>query len=72
ISSTFILISDVPEFGGVPPSTAVNMSCICGFFSRSRAFCSTNSGDKLSPRLCVDRLKYSLYVFILFIPTSAS
>uniref|UniRef100_A0A4W6BN48 Uncharacterized protein n=1 Tax=Lates calcarifer TaxID=8187 RepID=A0A4W6BN48_LATCA len=59
ISSTFISISDVPEFGGDPPSTAVNRSCSCGFFSRSSAFCSTNSGDTLSPLLCVARLKYS-------------
>uniref|UniRef100_A0A3P8T6Z1 Uncharacterized protein n=1 Tax=Amphiprion percula TaxID=161767 RepID=A0A3P8T6Z1_AMPPE len=59
LSSTFISISDVPVFGGEPPSTAVNSSCIFGFFSRSNAFCNTNSGDTLSPRFCVARLKYS-------------
>uniref|UniRef100_A0A8D2ZI00 Secreted protein n=1 Tax=Scophthalmus maximus TaxID=52904 RepID=A0A8D2ZI00_SCOMX len=59
ISRTFISISDVPEFGGDPPSTAVNRRWRCGFFSRSRAFCSTNFGDMLSPLLCVSRLKYS-------------
>uniref|UniRef100_A0A3Q3KZN7 Uncharacterized protein n=1 Tax=Mastacembelus armatus TaxID=205130 RepID=A0A3Q3KZN7_9TELE len=76
ISSTFISISDVPEFGGDPPSTAVKMSWIYGFFSRSRDFCSTNSGDILSPLLCVSRLKYSfglsLYILTPFLPTSAS
>uniref|UniRef100_A0A3Q0SC92 Uncharacterized protein n=1 Tax=Amphilophus citrinellus TaxID=61819 RepID=A0A3Q0SC92_AMPCI len=82
MSNTFISISDVPVFGGDPPSTAVNKSCIFAFFSRSKAFCSTNSGDILSPLLCVARLKYSLalslyvltplYVLIPFFPTSAS
>uniref|UniRef100_A0A3Q1C8P5 Uncharacterized protein n=1 Tax=Amphiprion ocellaris TaxID=80972 RepID=A0A3Q1C8P5_AMPOC len=59
MSSTFILISDVPVFDGEPPSTAVNSSCIFDFFSRSNALCSTNSGDILSPPFCVARLKYS-------------
>uniref|UniRef100_A0A3B5A0D1 Uncharacterized protein n=1 Tax=Stegastes partitus TaxID=144197 RepID=A0A3B5A0D1_9TELE len=76
MSSTFILISDVPVFGGEPPSTAVNSSCIFDFFSRSNALCSTNSGDTLSPPFCVARLKYSfglsLYALTSFLPTSAS
>uniref|UniRef100_A0A3B4UYZ4 Uncharacterized protein n=1 Tax=Seriola dumerili TaxID=41447 RepID=A0A3B4UYZ4_SERDU len=59
MSSTFISISDVPEFGLDPPSTAINRSCRFGFFSRSRAFCNTNSGYMFSPLLCVARLKYS-------------
>uniref|UniRef100_A0A8C6NYY5 Uncharacterized protein n=1 Tax=Nothobranchius furzeri TaxID=105023 RepID=A0A8C6NYY5_NOTFU len=59
ISKTFISISDVPVFGGDPPSNAVNNSVKCGFVSRSKALCSTSSGDMLSPLLCVTRLKYS-------------
>uniref|UniRef100_A0A4W6BUU1 Uncharacterized protein n=1 Tax=Lates calcarifer TaxID=8187 RepID=A0A4W6BUU1_LATCA len=46
ISRTLINISDVPDFGGVPPSTAVSVK-------------------KYS-------LGFSLYVLILFFPTSAS
>uniref|UniRef100_A0A3B5L6T4 Uncharacterized protein n=1 Tax=Xiphophorus couchianus TaxID=32473 RepID=A0A3B5L6T4_9TELE len=59
VSKTFISISDVPEFAGEPPSNAVNRSFIFDFVSRSKFFCSTSSGDMLSPLLCVTRLKYS-------------
>uniref|UniRef100_A0A669ETX3 Uncharacterized protein n=2 Tax=Oreochromis TaxID=8139 RepID=A0A669ETX3_ORENI len=62
MSNTRTSISDVPVFGGDPPSIAVNKSCILACFSRSRAFCSTNSGDMLFPLLCVARLKYSLRI----------
>uniref|UniRef100_A0A8C7XS45 Uncharacterized protein n=1 Tax=Oryzias sinensis TaxID=183150 RepID=A0A8C7XS45_9TELE len=59
ISNTFILISDVPDFGGDPPSTAVSRSSMFVFFSRSKPFCSTNSGEIIFPLLCVTRVKYS-------------
>uniref|UniRef100_A0A3P8V9E0 Uncharacterized protein n=1 Tax=Cynoglossus semilaevis TaxID=244447 RepID=A0A3P8V9E0_CYNSE len=35
----------VPDFGGLPPSTAVSVIVTTGCFSRSTAFCSTNSAD---------------------------
>uniref|UniRef100_A0A8C4DQX1 Uncharacterized protein n=1 Tax=Dicentrarchus labrax TaxID=13489 RepID=A0A8C4DQX1_DICLA len=77
VSNTFISISDVPEFGGLPPSTAVNTSCICGLFSRSRAFCSTNSGDILSSLVCgfyrgivrLDRILANTIQMFLFLQT---
>uniref|UniRef100_A0A3P9MWC9 Uncharacterized protein n=1 Tax=Poecilia reticulata TaxID=8081 RepID=A0A3P9MWC9_POERE len=59
ISSTRIIISDVPDFTGVPPSIAVSVSLINSCFSRSKAFCRTNSADTLSP-LCTFKEKYSL------------
>uniref|UniRef100_A0A3P9AB06 Uncharacterized protein n=1 Tax=Esox lucius TaxID=8010 RepID=A0A3P9AB06_ESOLU len=46
-SITFTTICDVPDLGGLPPSTAVSVSWITGCFSRSKAFCSTNSADTL-------------------------
>uniref|UniRef100_A0A3Q3VU87 Uncharacterized protein n=1 Tax=Mola mola TaxID=94237 RepID=A0A3Q3VU87_MOLML len=64
-SNIFISISDVPELGGAPPSTALNMSCIRGFSSRSRAFCSTNSGDTRSPLLCHHTLRIIITEIVL-------
>uniref|UniRef100_A0A3B4Z7S2 Uncharacterized protein n=1 Tax=Stegastes partitus TaxID=144197 RepID=A0A3B4Z7S2_9TELE len=52
LSKTLITSCEVPDFGGVPPSTAVSVMVITGCFSRSKAFCSTNSADTLSPALC--------------------
>uniref|UniRef100_A0A3Q1I447 Uncharacterized protein n=1 Tax=Anabas testudineus TaxID=64144 RepID=A0A3Q1I447_ANATE len=57
MSKTLIKISAVPDFGGVPPSTAVSVMLITGCFSRSKAFCSTNSADTLSPALCTAKEK---------------
>uniref|UniRef100_A0A8C5DM14 Uncharacterized protein n=1 Tax=Gouania willdenowi TaxID=441366 RepID=A0A8C5DM14_GOUWI len=34
-----------PDLGGFPPSTAVRRSVMTDCFSRSKAFCSTNSAD---------------------------
>uniref|UniRef100_A0A667WUI6 Uncharacterized protein n=1 Tax=Myripristis murdjan TaxID=586833 RepID=A0A667WUI6_9TELE len=65
MSNTLICISEVPDFGGFPPSIAVKMSGIIAFFSRSRAFCSTNSADTPSPPLCVAREKYSSFSLIV-------
>uniref|UniRef100_A0A8C1RGF1 Uncharacterized protein n=1 Tax=Cyprinus carpio TaxID=7962 RepID=A0A8C1RGF1_CYPCA len=60
ISKTLIIIRDVSVLDGVPPSTAVSVSWITGCFSRSKAFCSTNSADTLcSPPLCTAKEKYS-------------
>uniref|UniRef100_A0A3B3T992 Secreted protein n=1 Tax=Paramormyrops kingsleyae TaxID=1676925 RepID=A0A3B3T992_9TELE len=53
LSITFTIICNVPDLGGFPPSTAVSRSRITGCFSRSKAFCRTNSADTLcSPALC--------------------
>uniref|UniRef100_A0A3Q2Y1H8 Uncharacterized protein n=1 Tax=Hippocampus comes TaxID=109280 RepID=A0A3Q2Y1H8_HIPCM len=75
MSSTFTTIVIVPDLGGVPPSTAVNVSVITACFSLSKSFLSTNSGVTLSP-LCTSREKcsfwLSLYEYIAFLPTSAS
>uniref|UniRef100_A0A8C8C276 Uncharacterized protein n=2 Tax=Oncorhynchus TaxID=8016 RepID=A0A8C8C276_ONCTS len=60
MSNTLTITAILPDFGGFPPSTAVSVSWITGCFSRSKAFCSTNSADTLSPPLCVAREKYSL------------
>uniref|UniRef100_A0A8C2HGN7 Uncharacterized protein n=1 Tax=Cyprinus carpio TaxID=7962 RepID=A0A8C2HGN7_CYPCA len=50
----------VPDLGGFPPSTAVSVSWITGCFSRSKAFCNTNSDDTLCfPPLCTSREKCS-------------
>uniref|UniRef100_A0A8P4G391 Uncharacterized protein n=1 Tax=Dicentrarchus labrax TaxID=13489 RepID=A0A8P4G391_DICLA len=66
----------VPDFTGFPPSTAVNVSLIIGCFSRSKAFCSTNSADALSPPLLTSMAKCSLglnlYVFTELLPVSES
>uniref|UniRef100_A0A4W6BMG2 Uncharacterized protein n=1 Tax=Lates calcarifer TaxID=8187 RepID=A0A4W6BMG2_LATCA len=35
MSKTFIIIWDVPDFGGLPPSTAVRVMVITGCFSRT-------------------------------------
>uniref|UniRef100_A0A3P8TAD7 Uncharacterized protein n=1 Tax=Amphiprion percula TaxID=161767 RepID=A0A3P8TAD7_AMPPE len=59
ISKTLITSCEVPDFGGVPPSTAVSVMVIIGCFSRSRAFCSTNSADTPSPALCTAKEKCS-------------
>uniref|UniRef100_A0AAZ3R5U6 Uncharacterized protein n=1 Tax=Oncorhynchus tshawytscha TaxID=74940 RepID=A0AAZ3R5U6_ONCTS len=57
---TFTTIGSVPDCGGFPPSTAVRVSWITGCFSRSKAFCSTNSADTLcSPPFCTSREKCS-------------
>uniref|UniRef100_A0A3B4UZM0 Uncharacterized protein n=1 Tax=Seriola dumerili TaxID=41447 RepID=A0A3B4UZM0_SERDU len=53
------MICIVPDLAGFPPSTAVNVSLIMGCFSRSKAFCSTNSADILSPPLLTSMEKYS-------------
>uniref|UniRef100_A0A3B3T9W6 Uncharacterized protein n=1 Tax=Paramormyrops kingsleyae TaxID=1676925 RepID=A0A3B3T9W6_9TELE len=50
LSKTLIIISDVPDLGGDPPSIAVRSSWISDCFSRSKAFCSTNSIDSLSSK----------------------
>uniref|UniRef100_A0A3B4UZA7 Uncharacterized protein n=1 Tax=Seriola dumerili TaxID=41447 RepID=A0A3B4UZA7_SERDU len=59
ISKTLIMIFEVPDLGGLPPSTAVSVMVITGCFSRSKAFCSTNSADTLSPALCTAKEKCS-------------
>uniref|UniRef100_A0A673VMW2 Uncharacterized protein n=1 Tax=Salmo trutta TaxID=8032 RepID=A0A673VMW2_SALTR len=64
ISSTLIIMSEVPDFGGFPPSTAVSVSWITGCFSRSKAFFLT-SNSKFS-------LGLSVYLRRLFAPTSGS
>uniref|UniRef100_A0A3B4UZ61 Uncharacterized protein n=1 Tax=Seriola dumerili TaxID=41447 RepID=A0A3B4UZ61_SERDU len=48
-SKILIIICDVPDFRGVPPSTAVNVSLITGCFSRSNGFWRMSSADTLSP-----------------------
>uniref|UniRef100_A0A3B1JPA6 Uncharacterized protein n=2 Tax=Astyanax mexicanus TaxID=7994 RepID=A0A3B1JPA6_ASTMX len=59
ITTTVIFI--VPDLCGFPPSKAVSVRWITGCFSRSKALCSTNSGDTLcSPMLCTSREKCSL------------
>uniref|UniRef100_A0A3Q3VLK1 Uncharacterized protein n=1 Tax=Mola mola TaxID=94237 RepID=A0A3Q3VLK1_MOLML len=64
------------DLAGFPPSTAVNVSLITGSFSRSNAFCSTNSAYALSPPLLTSMEKCSfglnLYVFTELLPVSAS
>uniref|UniRef100_A0A3P8T7T2 Uncharacterized protein n=1 Tax=Amphiprion percula TaxID=161767 RepID=A0A3P8T7T2_AMPPE len=76
MSKTLIIISDVPDFGGLPSSNAVKVSVIRGSFSLSNAFCNTNSVEILSPDLLTANEKcslvLSLYVFMPFLPTSAS
>uniref|UniRef100_A0A3B3TA07 Uncharacterized protein n=1 Tax=Paramormyrops kingsleyae TaxID=1676925 RepID=A0A3B3TA07_9TELE len=47
MSRTFMTISEVPDLGGDPPSTAVRRSFMSDCFSRSRFFCSTNSAETL-------------------------
>uniref|UniRef100_A0A3Q4AGU9 Uncharacterized protein n=1 Tax=Mola mola TaxID=94237 RepID=A0A3Q4AGU9_MOLML len=59
MSKTLITSCEVPDFGGFPPSTAVSITVITGCFSRSKAFCSTNSADTLSPVLCTAKEKCS-------------
>uniref|UniRef100_A0A4W4E8D5 Uncharacterized protein n=1 Tax=Electrophorus electricus TaxID=8005 RepID=A0A4W4E8D5_ELEEL len=58
ISSTLTKISKVPDFGGLPPSTAVRVSLITDCFSRSNAFCRTSSADTLCPLVCISSEKY--------------
>uniref|UniRef100_A0A3Q1IB26 Uncharacterized protein n=1 Tax=Anabas testudineus TaxID=64144 RepID=A0A3Q1IB26_ANATE len=58
-SITFTRICMLPDFAGFPPSTAVNVNLITACFSRSKAFCSTNSADTLSPPLLASMEKYS-------------
>uniref|UniRef100_A0A667WIL6 Uncharacterized protein n=1 Tax=Myripristis murdjan TaxID=586833 RepID=A0A667WIL6_9TELE len=55
MSKILIIISEVPDLGGVPPSTAVSVSLIADCFSRSNAFCSTNSADTVSPLFTTGR-----------------
>uniref|UniRef100_A0A3Q3E604 Uncharacterized protein n=1 Tax=Labrus bergylta TaxID=56723 RepID=A0A3Q3E604_9LABR len=75
-SITFTIICIVPDLAGFPPSTAVNVSLIIGCFSLSKAFCSSNSADTLSPPLLTSTEKCSLglnlYVFTEKLPVSAS
>uniref|UniRef100_A0A3B4TBT9 Uncharacterized protein n=1 Tax=Seriola dumerili TaxID=41447 RepID=A0A3B4TBT9_SERDU len=59
LSKTLIMICEVPDFGGLPPSIAVSVMVITGCFSRSKDFCSTNSADTLSPALCTAKEKCS-------------
>uniref|UniRef100_A0A3B3W0H8 Uncharacterized protein n=2 Tax=Poecilia TaxID=8080 RepID=A0A3B3W0H8_9TELE len=63
MSKTCIINCDVPDFTGVPPSTAVSVRLITDCFSRSKGFCRMSSADTFSP---------FLYVLISFCPTSAS
>uniref|UniRef100_A0A3Q4GKN1 Uncharacterized protein n=1 Tax=Neolamprologus brichardi TaxID=32507 RepID=A0A3Q4GKN1_NEOBR len=76
MSKTLIIISDVPDFGGLPSSKAVNVSLIRGSFSLSKTFCNINSVEILSPDLLIANEKcsfeLSLYVLMPFFPTSAS
>uniref|UniRef100_A0A8C7FJ07 Uncharacterized protein n=1 Tax=Oncorhynchus kisutch TaxID=8019 RepID=A0A8C7FJ07_ONCKI len=58
-SITLIIISKVPDRGGFPPSTAISINLITACFSRSKAFCSTNSAVTLCSSLCTSREKYS-------------
>uniref|UniRef100_A0A3Q3VNF8 Uncharacterized protein n=1 Tax=Mola mola TaxID=94237 RepID=A0A3Q3VNF8_MOLML len=48
MSKTLIMTCDVPDLGGLPPSTAVTVRCITGCFSRSSVFCNNNSIFPLS------------------------
>uniref|UniRef100_A0A3B5AM34 Uncharacterized protein n=1 Tax=Stegastes partitus TaxID=144197 RepID=A0A3B5AM34_9TELE len=62
-SITFTYICKDPDLGGFPPSTAVKRSVITDCFSRSKAFCSTNSADTpCSPPLCTSREKCSFWL----------
>uniref|UniRef100_A0A667WVW0 Secreted protein n=1 Tax=Myripristis murdjan TaxID=586833 RepID=A0A667WVW0_9TELE len=62
-SCTLIMICIVPDLGGFPPSTAVSVSLITDCFSRSKAFCKTNSADILcSPPFCTSREKCSFWL----------
>uniref|UniRef100_A0A3P9MWV6 Uncharacterized protein n=1 Tax=Poecilia reticulata TaxID=8081 RepID=A0A3P9MWV6_POERE len=58
VSNTVMTISEVPDFGGFPPSTAVRViSLMVGCCSRSRAFRSTSSADTLSSPLWISKEK---------------
>uniref|UniRef100_A0A8C2WHW5 Uncharacterized protein n=1 Tax=Cyclopterus lumpus TaxID=8103 RepID=A0A8C2WHW5_CYCLU len=76
LSITFTRICIVPDLAGFPPSTAVNVNLTAVCFSRSKAFCSTNSANALSPPLLTSMEKCSfglnLYVFTELLPVSAS
>uniref|UniRef100_A0A8C5B0Z7 Uncharacterized protein n=1 Tax=Gadus morhua TaxID=8049 RepID=A0A8C5B0Z7_GADMO len=51
-SITLTVICNVPDLGGLPPSTAVRVSVITACFSLSNDLCKTNSADRLpSPLL---------------------
>uniref|UniRef100_A0A3Q2VIY9 Uncharacterized protein n=1 Tax=Haplochromis burtoni TaxID=8153 RepID=A0A3Q2VIY9_HAPBU len=62
MSNTLITSCEVPDFGGVPPSTAVSVIVMTACFSRSKAFCSTNSADTRSPALCTANEKFSFWL----------
>ncbi|KAJ0002443.1 hypothetical protein NQD34_007591, partial [Periophthalmus magnuspinnatus] len=49
MSNTLITTCIVPDLAGVPPSNAVSVSVIKDCFSRSKTFCSCNSGIDISP-----------------------
>uniref|UniRef100_A0A3Q1IAX9 Uncharacterized protein n=1 Tax=Anabas testudineus TaxID=64144 RepID=A0A3Q1IAX9_ANATE len=55
---TFTRICKVPDLGGFPPSIAVRVSSITVCFSRSNAFCSTNSGYSTWPLNLKSTLPY--------------
>uniref|UniRef100_A0A3B3T8I6 Uncharacterized protein n=1 Tax=Paramormyrops kingsleyae TaxID=1676925 RepID=A0A3B3T8I6_9TELE len=58
MSRTLIIICNVPDLAGFPPSKAVNTRWITGCFSLSKAFCRTN--NLCSPPLCTSSEKCSL------------
>uniref|UniRef100_A0A3B5JVH7 Uncharacterized protein n=1 Tax=Takifugu rubripes TaxID=31033 RepID=A0A3B5JVH7_TAKRU len=62
MSKTLIISCEVPVLGGLPPSRAVSVILITACFSRSKAFCSTNSAETPSPDLCTDKVKYSFWL----------
>uniref|UniRef100_A0AAQ5YH16 Uncharacterized protein n=1 Tax=Amphiprion ocellaris TaxID=80972 RepID=A0AAQ5YH16_AMPOC len=75
ISKTLITSCEVPDFGGVPPSTAVSVMVIIGCFSR--CFCSFKIGILPSlPLSLISKRKWSfsliLYCWTEFVPPSGS
>ncbi|KAJ0002440.1 hypothetical protein NQD34_007588, partial [Periophthalmus magnuspinnatus] len=48
-SKTLIIMAVVPDFAGVPPSTAVKVSLITDCFSRSKIFCRISSVVTAAP-----------------------
>uniref|UniRef100_A0A3Q4GRC6 Uncharacterized protein n=1 Tax=Neolamprologus brichardi TaxID=32507 RepID=A0A3Q4GRC6_NEOBR len=75
MSKTLIINCEVPDFGGVPPSTAVSVSLITDCFSRSKGFWRTSSADTLSPLFTANEkcsFALNLYILMPFFPTSES